>query len=211
MPDPNLAARHAQLFDLQFHSRIGRDAIKKLRLDQGQKGRRPIFFANEYEADGEKCSASAVGFPIKRRPDVLHVSITYTLGQRGTTLDGEKPVQELIESLHEANAVLDEDVRCTVLFEYSDKEWISAVTLPTSMFNLPGLAFDEIRGLRLVKKAEKKKTKFAIIVDRPENKGYTHTVLFSSDAAISPDIIGNLLAEASNISRQFIFKGENGD
>ena len=72
------------------------------------------------------------------------------------------------------------------------------------LLDLPSMPFDEIRGFRAVKFAGGKKTRYSIIVDRPENKDFHQSITFTLTARLTPSLIDSVLAEGISISQQFV-------
>jgi len=200
---PDLASQNVSLFEFSGQLQLGRNRIRDV-MRQGKAGpARVLIFQSSYKAAAKDHFASAVAYPTPRKPDSLLVDITYSLAPALHFKHEEaRPVTELLELL--AKERTETTFRCTLVLRYPSRAWNSPVKLPLHLIDLPSLPFDEIRGFRAVKFANGRKTRYSIIVDRPENRDFHHSVNFSFTARFDSSIIDVLLKEGVSVSRQFI-------
>ena len=90
-------------------------------------------------------------------------------------------------------------LNCAVDFRYPSQRWSSSVSLP---LRLPewGQAFDEVRGIRLVKTSAGKELEYSAILDRPRSREYFLSLTFAYQSTIDPSMPQRVVLEASRIS-----------
>ncbi len=201
--EPDLVSANISYFEFSGRLRLGRDRIRQI-MEQEKVGKeRVLILANPYMSDGKDQFASAIVYPVPRKPDILRLEVTFS---RGSPLEFEheeaKPVRYLFDLI--AKDRIETTLRCSVFFHYPSASWDSSIMLPFTPFDIPLMPFDEIRGFRAVKLADDRKTKYSIVVDRPESKDYHHAVTFSFVASFDHEVVTSLLKEGISISRQFV-------
>ena len=201
--EPDLACVNA--VDLEFTAQVllGRAQIKEI-FKQEKIGRTaPLFYANSYTIGGNSHSASAFAYRRYRKPDELVIRVTYST-ESSLRFDHPeaKPVAHLM-GLLEGESLTD-DLRCFATFQYSGREWESALVLPLKLLNVPSMPFDEIRGFRAVKFTDDGRVKYSVVLDRPQSKDYTQLVSFSLASTLTTSLVDLLLSEATEISSRLI-------
>jgi hypothetical protein len=106
-------------------------------------------------------------------------------------------VHDLLEAL--AGLSKTAALSCAVDFSYPSGRWSSSVSLP---LRLPewGQAFDEVRGIRLVKTSAGKELEYSAILDRPRSREYLVSLTFAYESTIDPSMPHRVVLEASRIS-----------
>jgi hypothetical protein len=117
-----------------------------------------------------------------------------------------RPIEEgRIADLLEALAPLERKARlgCLVEFTYLARRWSSIIRLPLRLSEW-SRAFDEVRGIRVVKLSPGKELEYSAILDRVENRNYRVSLGFAYDSLIDPSVPQRVLQEATRISRLLI-------
>jgi hypothetical protein len=117
-----------------------------------------------------------------------------------------RPVEEgRIADLLEALARLERKARlgCLVEFTYLARRWSSMIRLPLRLSEWTQ-AFDEVRGIRVVKLSPGKELEYSAILDKVENRNYRVSLGFAYDSLIDPAMPERVLLEAARIARVLI-------
>jgi hypothetical protein len=200
---PNLASLNVTELEVTGRLPLGRDRVREIMAHEKQDASDILIFANSYDVDGNEHFASAVAFPVSRKPDVLEVSVTFSVSPPLLFRhEKAKPVSHFFDLL--AKQPVETTLRCALSLSYPSRRWASSVRLPMSLFDVPAMPFDEIRGFRAVKFANATKTRYSIIVDRPENRDYYQSINFSFTASLTSPLIDTLLRDGVSISLQFV-------
>lgn len=201
--EPDLVSPNISYIEFSGRLRLGRDRIRRIMHEEKTGKERVLILANPYRSEGKDHFASAIAHPVLRKPDILRLQVTFS---RRSALEFEheeaKPVRYLFDLI--AKDRIETTLRCSLFFHYPSASWDSSIILPLMPFDIPSMPFDEIRGFRAVKLADDRKTKYSIVVDRPESKDYHHAVTFSFVASFDHEVVASLLKEGISISRQFV-------
>lgn len=92
---------------------------------------------------------------------------------------------------------------CFATFTYSWKTYEPLLTLPMKIEKSEGLPFDEIRGFRFARVRDHKIV-YSTIVDRPTNEDIAHQISFTYSGRFTPQVPGEILARAIEISLRFV-------
>jgi len=115
-------------------------------------------------------------------------------GGTGATAGSVEDLLQALSGLSRTAAL-----NCAVDFRYPWGRWSSSVSLP---LRLPqwGQAFDEVRGIRLVKISAGKEVEYSAILDRPRSREYFLSLTFAYQSTIDPSMPQRVVLEASRIS-----------
>jgi hypothetical protein len=121
----------------------------------------------------------------------IHAS---TGGETGAAAGSVEDLLQALSGLSKTGAL-----NCGVDFRYPSQRWSSSVSLP---LRLPewGQAFDEVRGVRLVKTSVGKELEYSAILDRPRSREYFLSLTFAYQSTIDPSMPQRVVLEASRIS-----------
>lgn len=207
---PDLAKVHARTLEFSCRVTPQPEQLEHLRTAFGRSDSYkdfPWFFFNRYRASHVLHTSAAVVNPSKREANSLALQFSFFARTR-VTADFEtkpKPVADLVRLLSEWDA--EATFNCSVGLLYPKKGWTSRIALPMRLLEYDDLPFDEFRGFRAVK-VEDGKTAYSVIIDRPENKALSHSVLFSQTAAINDVLADIILGQGAHISSLFIHPGQ---
>jgi hypothetical protein len=174
------------------------DALKQCYPKQAvKKPFKFIEFGSDYKVARKRHSAR--GLVEKTGDKKFQIYLYYASSQLNKLFEPSElqPLDKMLGCLLQIKTKLTFEVDAD--FKYSGKKFISRMKLPIKLSDDDH--FDEVRGLRLVKLAEGRKL-FTIIIDRPNNEEFYHTVLFSYVGNMSETLPGLILEEAVNISKR---------
>lgn len=201
---PDLPKVHATAVEFSCQLTPAPEQLEHLRAafaDSGEYKDFPWLFLNRYRASHRLHTALAIVTGPERGGNRVGVEFRFWTGIRIRGEFEAKPVADLVRALSEWE--LEATFDCSVRLLYPEKGWISCISLPMRLFQYTELPFDEFRGFRAAK-VEDGRTVYSIIIDRPENKGLSHVVLFSHSAAISDRLGDVILGQGAHISSLFV-------
>lgn len=179
------------------------ESLRELVRSARQREDWPWAFAEPYRAGDESYLVEALLFPA-RQAGRLQVQVEFSSG--GRVRRRVPSVLSLISVLSDPETPVDVD--CVAHFDYREDEGVSVIPLPVGgpgNVALPegdGKRF-EVRGLRITQLDEEGSIDSSVIVDRPTNAEYHHTVAYKRLAVLSIDLPAQLLNRASEISQLF--------
>ena len=174
------------------------DALKQCYPKQAlKKPDKFIEFGSDYKVTRKRHSAR--GLVQKTGGKEFQIYLYYAANKLSKLFGASElqPLDKMLSCLMQIKTKLTFEVDAD--FKYSGKKFISRMKLPIKLSDEEH--FDEVRGLRLVKLAEGKKL-FSLIIDRPNNEEFYHTVYFSYVGNMTKTLPMLILEEAVNISKR---------
>lgn len=181
------------------------ESLRELIRSAHQSEDWPWFFGKTYRAGAESYMNEALVYPA-RQAGALQIQIEFSLG--GRIRRRAPSLLSLLNVISDPDTSVDVD--CVAHFDYREDEGVSVIPLPVGgpgNVALPegaGTRF-EVRGLRITQLDAEGSIDSSVIVDRPTNAEYHHTVTCKRSSVVSIDLPSQLLNRASEFSR-FFFK-----
>jgi len=127
-----------------------------------------------------------------------HIDLLFTLRDTGQ-LPRPADISALLPVLDRQTQ--DSNIHGHVVFVYREEEGVSKIKLPVELVESPALGKAEMRGVRLVLVSETHEKDQEIIVDRPSNDRYFHTVSFNIAAPFDAELPSRYLRQATEVSQ----------
>lgn len=203
-----LDLRQHQCTQLILLGTIALDQSKVEALSQMIKAARqrqewPWVFGERYRAGGGWYFVETFLYPA-RQTGVLNIQMVFSRGKEITPRVAA--IAPMLDALSDSETAI--TVTCNAHFDYAENEGASTVPLPVGSQEAialpegPKMRF-QVRGLRITQLDEEGSEDFSIVIDRPTNEEFHHTVSFERISALSDDLPGQLLERASEISGIF--------
>jgi hypothetical protein len=209
MASPDLAAVNADELSFACDVSLSAEDFSQLTAELGGKplyNELPFVFGANYTKGGQRQRELAMLKRGKRGRDEYALTFHCTVGREGRLPRALKRPYFFLQTL--APFGLKATFKCAGKFQYSDTDWEPVIALPLRFVQWPALPFDELRGVRAVK-LEGDNLTYSVILDRPDNEKYLHSLMFEYDATIGPTLVEEVLAEAARISLLFIRRGSD--
>lgn len=168
----------------------------------------PWAFGERYRAGSEWYAVETFLFPAKQA-GALAIQVVFSPGRQLSPRAAA--VGPMLEVLSNSDVAL--TVTCRAHFDYPQDEGISTIPLPfgspeaVAVPEGPKMRF-QVRGLRITQVDEEGSEDFSIVIDRPDNEEFHHSVSFERISPLSGELMAQLFDRASEISRIFFSEEE---
>ena len=201
---PNL--KSSDIIKLQFSATVTLSAslIGEIRKASPPDEDGDSVFVDSYRSDGINHRAWAWVSGVEEGTMRASIQFNYELGKGGKLRKAAPRVNQLVDIVSSIEEGVEAD--CEATFEFGRLQKAKPIVpLPMRLIELPGMPFDEIEGLHLVKR-DGEQSKYDVILDIPRKGVLRESVFFSYHARIQETLADEILREAAKISNRFVVK-----